>query len=80
VAEALLNVVVANSPADLDEIRAFWVHHNRHPESARDFISVLIRARDEVLAPYIIIARKNSKPIAMRTPRIHHVLSFERKL
>ena len=69
-AEALLNVVVANSPGDLDEIRAFWVHHNRHPESAPDFISVLIRARDEVLAPYILIACEDSRPIAMMIGRL----------
>lgn len=69
-ADALLSVVVVSSPADLDEFRAFWIHHNRHPESAPDFISMLIRARDEVLAPYILVACESSIPIAMMIGRL----------
>ena len=60
-----LSVVVVSGPDDLDEFRAFWIQHNRHPESAPDFMSMLIQARDEVLAPYILVACEDSKPVAM---------------
>src|SRR5690349_302527 len=69
--------MVVKDRADLDEIRAFWIHHNRHPESAPDFMSVLIQARDEIIAPYILIACEDSEPIAMivgRLERAHLVL------
>ena len=68
--DAELSVLVADSPAEMESMRAFWQQHNRHPESALDFVNLLLRTRDQVLRPHVLMVRQGHTPLAMLIGRL----------
>lgn len=65
-----LNVVVASSFAEMESLREFWAQHNRHPESAPDFVAMLAQIRPQVVGPHVLMVCRGAIPIAMLVGRL----------
>jgi Acetyltransferase (GNAT) domain len=55
---------------EIECLRGTWTALQWHPNAELDFYSLILRARAEVLRPYVIVVSRNSKPVTLVAGRV----------
>jgi Acetyltransferase (GNAT) domain len=69
-----IQVKVASTAPELEELRPFWSEHNIHPESDIDFVQMLASSRPEIIKQHILVAMENDQPVALLVGRLENAV------
>ena len=65
-------VKVLDSLEAIESLRAFWSTLQGDPESDIDFVSFIVRARPEIIRPYVLLVLESGMPVALLAARLEN--------